>query len=76
MLIALLVCIVGLLLFLLLNAPEMSKLAEAGKIMFGVGLFIVLWPVASERVESLTTLSLHSIRRILKRTLSRASPSQ
>jgi CDP-diglyceride synthetase len=51
MLLLLLLLIVGLLMYLLLNRPEQGKLAEVGRILFGVSLLVVLWPMAATRLS-------------------------
>lgn len=56
MLLALVMCIVGLLMYLLLNSPSHSKAAEVGRIMFGVALLVLLWPIAGERLSLLPAL--------------------
>ena len=37
-----LVCLIGLLVYLL-TAPDKPKVAEVGRLMFGIGLLCVLW---------------------------------
>lgn len=50
---ALLVCIIGCLLYLLLNQPEYSKLAELGRIMFAIGLLVVLRSMGAAAASTL-----------------------